>query len=152
MFLFEICILLPFNFILSFQLNKFNKFYKGGEFLSDKNIDLSLYNISRRIKLLRTKKNLSQEELGKLIGVTKSTISSYENYCKFPSLDKLVKLAITFNVSTDQLLGIDHKNLEYIDYEKILDNVVSLKDLTDEDKILVKNIIKHLRNKSIDKK
>ncbi len=118
--------------------------------MSSENINLSLYNISRRIKLLRTSRNLMQKELGELIGVSKSTISSYENDTKCPSLDKIIRLSDVFGVTTDELLGVNSENLGYIDYDKELDNIVSLKDLSSKDRVLVKNIIKHLRSNALE--
>jgi len=63
----------------------------------------------KKIKELRQQKLLTQEQLAKRLWVTKSIISAYESGTKFPSLDMLIKLAATFNVSTDYLLGIDKK-------------------------------------------
>jgi len=63
----------------------------------------------KKIKELRQQKLLTQEQLAKRLWVTKSIISAYESGTKFPSLDMLIKLATTFNVSTDYLLGIDKK-------------------------------------------
>lgn len=64
----------------------------------------------KRVKDLRKQKSLTQEQLAKRLCVTKSIISAYEAGTKFPSLDMLIKLSYTFNVSTDFLLGIDKKH------------------------------------------
>lgn len=58
-----------------------------------------------RIKQLRTAKKLTQEELGKIINVTKVSISGYENGNRTPDTDTLKKIADFFEVSTDYLLG-----------------------------------------------
>ena len=47
--------------------------------------------VGSRIKEERLKLNLTQEELGKLIGVSKTTISYYENGLEQPKMDKLKK-------------------------------------------------------------
>lgn len=62
-----------------------------------------------RLKELRKQKSLTQEQLAKRLWVTKSIVSAYELGTRFPSLDVLIKLAYTFNVSTDYLLGINKK-------------------------------------------
>ncbi len=61
--------------------------------------------LAKRIKELRNKKDLTQEELGKLINVTKVSICCYENGTRVPSLETIVALADIFEVSLDDLLG-----------------------------------------------
>ena len=61
--------------------------------------------LSIRLRELRLNNGLRQEQVAKLIGVNKSTISSYERDIKQPSFVKLVKLANLYRVSTDYLLG-----------------------------------------------
>ena len=58
-----------------------------------------------RLRKLRTKKKITQEELGRKVNVTKVSISGYENGNRNPDTDTLQKLADYFNVSTDYLLG-----------------------------------------------
>ena len=59
---------------------------------------------SRRLKELREKQQLSMEQLGKDLGVTKSRVNMWENSGTVPRSDVLVNLAKYFNVSTDYLL------------------------------------------------
>lgn len=61
--------------------------------------------IGKRVKELRMKKGLSQQELGNNIGVTKVSICGYENGTRLPNLEKLVKLAEVLETTTDYLLG-----------------------------------------------
>ena len=58
-----------------------------------------------RIRRLRKEKLLSQEELGKLLGVSKVSVSGYENGTRTPSIDILTKLVDVFSVSADYILG-----------------------------------------------
>lgn len=59
--------------------------------------------IGNKIKELRKKKNLTQEELGKQIGVKHSTISSYERGLIDFNLTTLFSLAEVFEVKVDDL-------------------------------------------------
>jgi len=61
--------------------------------------------IGERIKELRNKNELTQEELGKKINVGKTTISNYENNYSKPNCEALIKLANTLDTTTDYLLG-----------------------------------------------
>ena len=61
--------------------------------------------IGKRVKELRIKLGLSQQELGNAIGVTKVSVCGYENGSRIPNLDNLVKLAHKLETTTDFLLG-----------------------------------------------
>lgn len=61
--------------------------------------------IGSKIRQLRGQKNISQIDLAKQLGVSKSVISSYENEIHLPPYDILIKMARLFGVSTDYLLG-----------------------------------------------
>lgn len=61
--------------------------------------------IGAKIKQLRTQRNISQIDLAKQLGVSKSVISSYENEIHLPPYDVLLQMARIFGVSTDYLLG-----------------------------------------------
>lgn len=61
----------------------------------------------KRIKLLRKKADLTQEELGKKMGVIKQTVSNWENNISEPNSEILLNMASFFDVSVDYLLGND---------------------------------------------
>ena len=63
--------------------------------------------IGKRIKEMRESKQITQEQLGLIIDVTKVSICGYEKGHKNPNLSTLIKLADYFEVSTDFLLGRD---------------------------------------------
>ena len=58
-----------------------------------------------RLRELRKDNNMSQEELGKLIGVTKVSVSGYEKGTRVPSMEVLNKILDIFHISADYLLG-----------------------------------------------
>lgn len=57
------------------------------------------------LKKLRKEKGITQEELGKILGVTTSMVGMYETNARKPSYEVLLKMADYFGVSTDYLLG-----------------------------------------------
>lgn len=59
------------------------------------------------LKYLRTEKNLGQIELAKAIGVSKGIISLWENGLREPNMFSLIKLAKFFNVTIDELVGLN---------------------------------------------
>ena len=61
--------------------------------------------IGKRVRELRIKRGLSQQDLGNAIGVTKVSVCGYENGTRLPNLEKLILLADTLETTTDYLLG-----------------------------------------------
>ncbi len=64
--------------------------------------------LNQRIRELRLAKNMSQVQLAEIIGVTKQSVSNWENDNILPSVDMVIKLASVFDVSSDYLLGLDN--------------------------------------------
>ena len=93
------------------------------------------YELSENIKKLRHQKNLTQTQLSKRLGVALSTVASYENQDRMPSIPMLVKLSSEFNVTIEYLLGVN-KN-------KTLD----VSDLTDEQILALNGVIEQFRKK-----
>ncbi len=60
---------------------------------------------SRRLKLLRIKRRLSQKQLANDIGVSRTTVTSWENGPRTPTIPTLRRIALYFNVSSDYLVG-----------------------------------------------
>ena len=64
-----------------------------------------------RIRNLREDKDLSQNEIAKILNCSQTTYSRYETGDLNIPVDSLIKLAIYFNTSIDYLIGItDEKN------------------------------------------
>lgn len=61
-------------------------------------------NLGKNIKYFREKQELTQEQLGKLLHVTKVSISCYENEKRTPSVETLIKLSNIFKVTLDDLV------------------------------------------------
>ncbi len=60
--------------------------------------------LGERILRLRGEKNLSQEALADALGVSRQSVSKWENGVSVPELDKLVQMGELFGVSLDELI------------------------------------------------
>lgn len=65
--------------------------------------------LGKRINELRTDRSWSQVALAQKLGVTKQTVSNWENDNIQPSIEMLIRLSKIFGVTTDYLLGLDDK-------------------------------------------
>lgn len=66
-----------------------------------------------RLKELREESELSQTELADQLGVSRGSISFYENKSRVPDIDVLQNLCKLFSVSSDYLLGLSDLRNNY---------------------------------------
>ena len=82
-----------------------------------------MVNFGQKLKELRAEKNISSEQLAKLVGLSKSIIWSYELNKKEPSNAHLINIADYFEVTVDYLLNRENKKL-YINLQNPIDDII----------------------------
>lgn len=105
-------------------------------------------NFGYRLKELRLSKNLTQQELGNIVHVSKVSISGYERGERSPDRDTLTALADYFEVSTDYLLGRENNNQD-IDKSTKVDTIAAHIDdnVTDQQMDEILNFIEFVKNR-----
>lgn len=93
--------------------------------------------VADRIRALREQRGLTQTDLAKQLGITRSSVNAWEMGISVPSTQYIVELAQLFKVSTDYLLCVDHTA------------TVDLEGLTEKDIQLVHHVVMHLRESNI---
>ncbi|MCR1822730.1 helix-turn-helix transcriptional regulator [Terrisporobacter muris] len=104
--------------------------------------------LGNNIRREREARKLTQEELGKILGVSKQTVSSWEKGDKKPRVDKLNSLAELFNSSVDDLLEKTSIPSESEKYYKVAKEIY---ELDEEDRKFIKQMIKKLKKNQKDK-
>lgn len=66
-----------------------------------------LSSFGKRLQIIRTDMNLSQEKLAEIAGFDRTYISLLERGIRNPSLVNIFKLAKALNMTPDQLLKLD---------------------------------------------
>lgn len=61
--------------------------------------------LGKRLRTLRMRRNMRQEDVAKRLEISKSAVGMYERGDREPSLETLQKLADLYGVTTDFLLG-----------------------------------------------
>ena len=109
------------------------------------------YNFPENLKKLRKINKLSQLDLAEKLGVTRQSISYYENGNVEPSINFIIQLSSLFNCSIDSLLFEKHDtdllNVEVLSNIKKANYLINLNlDIVDSNKIinLLENKKKHL--------
>ena len=75
-----------------------------------------MFYLAENLKKYRIKKNLTQEELADLLGLTPQSISKWERAESYPDITLLPALANVFETSIDLLLGMDTIRAEQTRY------------------------------------
>ena len=90
--------------------------------------------LGQAIRRLRLERGLRQEELGNLLGVSKQSVSNWENENIMPSVELLLRIADYFGVSLDYLLERGRRT-------------VDVTGLTDMQTAHIQQLIEDLRGK-----
>ncbi len=96
-----------------------------------------------RLRDLRRQRNLSQAELGTLIGLHPTHLGRYERGQARPTADTLTRLAAALNVSSDYLLdgAADEAARARFEDRELLRQFQEVQSLSDEDKDVVKKLL-----------
>ena len=63
--------------------------------------------LSERLKLLRKRKDLTQEQLADYMGISPQAVSRWETGATSPDISALPMLADLFGITVDELLGVN---------------------------------------------
>ncbi len=91
--------------------------------------------IADKIKTLREANGMTQNEIARQLGITRSSVNAWEMGISIPSTMYIVELAQLFAVSTDYLLGLDHKA------------VLDISDLDDESVRILTEMAQYMRGR-----
>lgn len=96
-------------------------------------------NLSENLKKLRKEKNLSQEQLAKMLNVSRQAVSKWESGKTYPDIDNLILLRDIFNVTLDDLIVNESKikDEEIIEINDLPNNNYMEFDENEEDELSV---------------
>ena len=75
--------------------------------------------LSSNLKLLRKRRNLTQEDVSNALSIKRSTYSGYENSIAQPDVGTLILMSKYFNIAIDTLLKIDMTKLSEFQLSEI---------------------------------
>lgn len=71
--------------------------------------------IGNKLKGSRTQAGLTQENVAEKLGVSRQTISNWENNKSYPDIISVITLSDLYSISLDELLKEDKKMIKYLD-------------------------------------
>lgn len=95
-----------------------------------------IIDLSVRLRQLRLDKQLRQEQVARLIGVSKGAISAYETDIRQPSYEILIRFANLYRVSVDYLLG------------RTDDRTIDISGLTDREVVIIADLVASMSAKN----
>lgn len=100
-------------------------------------------NPGEKIKEIRKRKNITQEQLAKKLGVKRSVISKYENGTVNMTLKTMLKIAMELDVSVDDFISENEEPKPNNDDER--DELIrKLETLSDESLIALEEFLNYL--------
>jgi len=93
------------------------------------------HDIGSKIKAARMEKKFTQEQVAEVLGVSRQTISNWENGKSYPDIISVIKMSECYCVSLDYLLKGEEKMSGYYDFLEESTNVV--KSTGNRNKIII---------------
>lgn len=87
--------------------------------------------INNNLKNCREELEITKEELGRILGVSRKTVTGWENNYDTMPLSKLVKFSNLYKYSLDYILGLsskdDYQKIDKLDKKKIGNNLKAIR-------------------------
>jgi len=91
--------------------------------------------VADRIKTLRLSNNLTQNDIAKRLGITRSSVNAWEMGISVPSAMYIAELSRLFAVSADYILGLEPKM------------VIDISELDDDSVKIINDMVQYMRNR-----
>ena len=107
------------------------------------NAEIKEESFSKKLREIRRRKNLSQAEMGKILGLHYTHISRYERGVSKPTVESLKRIAEALEVTTDYLIEDkpDKAAKAKIEDRMLLEQFHEIEKLSEEDKYIVKELL-----------
>ena len=97
--------------------------------------------IGTKLQKARLQAKLTQEQVAESLGVSRQTISNWENEKTYPDIINVIKMSDLYAVSLDHLLKEEQPMSNYIDYLEESTNVVKSKNKLSRQLIIITYLI-----------
>ena len=88
----------------------------------DKILEDAQANLAKNLIAIRRAQGLNQEQFSKITGLPRSTLSYIESGTGNPSLENLIKIASSLNLSIQELIGKSHAEFEHFENKQLKKN------------------------------
>ncbi|MDT2597166.1 helix-turn-helix transcriptional regulator [Enterococcus dongliensis] len=82
--------------------------------------------VGERLKLRRAELNLTQEYVAEVLGITRQTISNWENGRSYPDIERMIRLSDVYSLSLDELLKGDKKMVKHLQENTLVNHFLKV--------------------------
>lgn len=82
--------------------------------------------VGQRLKMRRNELNLKQEYVAEELGITRQTISNWENGRSYPDIARIIRLSEIYGLSLDELLKGDQEMVKHLQENTVVNHFLKI--------------------------
>lgn len=82
--------------------------------------------VGQRLKMRRNELNLKQEYVAEELGITRQTISNWENGRSYPDIERIIRLSEIYGLSLDELLKGDQEMVKHLQENMVVNHFLKI--------------------------
>ncbi|GAA2917353.1 helix-turn-helix domain-containing protein [Enterococcus pseudoavium] len=82
--------------------------------------------VGKRLKMRRNELKLTQDYVAEKLGITRQTISNWENGRSYPDIERIIRLSELYELSLDELLKGDQKMVKHLQENTLVTHFLKL--------------------------
>ncbi|MDT2735554.1 helix-turn-helix transcriptional regulator [Enterococcus pseudoavium] len=82
--------------------------------------------VGQRLKMRRNELKLTQDYVAEKLGITRQTISNWENGRSYPDIERIIRLSELYELSLDELLKGDQKMVKHLQENTLVTHFLKL--------------------------
>ncbi|MBU5365755.1 helix-turn-helix transcriptional regulator [Enterococcus devriesei] len=82
--------------------------------------------VGERLKARRNELNLTQDQVADSLGITRQTMSNWENGRSYPDIERVIRLSELYALSLDELLKGDQKMVRHLQENTVVNHFLKL--------------------------
>lgn len=82
--------------------------------------------VGERLKARRNELNLTQDQVAESLGITRQTMSNWENGRSYPDIERVIRLSELCALSLDELLKGDQKMVRHLQENTVVNHFLKL--------------------------
>lgn len=82
--------------------------------------------VGERLKARRNELHLTQDQVAESLGITRQTMSNWENGRSYPDIERVIRLSELYALSLDELLKGDQKMVRHLQENTVVNHFLKL--------------------------
>lgn len=83
-------------------------------------------NVGQRLKIHRNELGFTQDYVAAELGITRQTMSNWENGRSYPDIERIIRLSELYNLSLDELLKGDREMVKHLQENTVVNHFLKI--------------------------